>query len=155
MTTASIEARVRVLEITLELQGLLAAYATALDRFDEAALRAIIMPDIRMGHDAVSAPVTSADQMVAVLMASRPNIGAIQHYVTNPLVKLLDEETAELRASIFAMHVLPGEGPSAARLVPAGGTYLMHVKRDGDGWKIARLQVDETWFDDRIALIYK
>ena len=146
--------RVALLEAKEAMLGMLYAYGRALDDFDEAALRAVVSPDIEMRHEAVGEPMRSADAMVAALKASKSNLRAAQHFITNPAVRLLGPGRGVIRACIFAMHDMAGDAPARARLVPAGGTYEMHVALIDGAWRIERLDVEETWFDDRIALIY-
>lgn len=155
MVKDALELRLRHLETKEAIHDLLAAFGRALDAFDEAALRRIVTPDIELRHEAVGPPMQSSAALIASLTLCKPRLRAMQHFITNATFDLLEADRAVVRASVLVMHEVKGGGPPSGRLVPAGGTYTMQVVQTSPGlWQIQRLDVEESWFDERIAEIY-
>jgi 3-phenylpropionate/cinnamic acid dioxygenase small subunit len=147
----ALAARVRRLEDVLEIQEVMARYGRCLDTHDWDGFRRLFTDDVHAEHGVVTDPVDGLDAFLATAQALSTLMEDAQHYVTNVEVDV-DGDRATARAFVFAMHdVVLGD---ERHLVPAGGRYEDDLRRTGDGWKICRVIVHETWLDERVGKIY-
>jgi SnoaL-like protein len=70
----------------------------------------------------------------------------IQHVITNVLIDL-DGDRAQVRANLIATLVPSAAEPAAHATL--GERYRFDVVRSGDGWRLARIEVEPVWKADR------
>lgn len=115
---------------------LLTRLAHHLDRRETEAVIALVTPDClwrgktdARGHDAIRARLQARPADVVTL-----------HLVTNVVVDVLDERTAQASSSLCVYRFDtdgPAGPPAPMRLPSTIGTYHDRFVRDGAGWKIA------------------
>jgi SnoaL-like protein len=66
----------------------------------------------------------------------------IQHVITNVLIDL-DGDRAEVRANLIATLVPSAAEPAAHATL--GERYRFEAVRSGDGWRLARIEVEPIW----------
>jgi ketosteroid isomerase-like protein len=144
--------RVQELQDRVDIAEIMARYGRLLDAKDWPAFAELFAEDMTTQHSVVAPPMHGRDTFVGFLSSFEPNMRSCQHFVTNTAVDVHGDE-ADMRAFILAMHdVEQPDGTSA--IVPAGGDYEVHLRREAAGWKIDRLIVHETWIDPRVPAIY-
>lgn len=86
-----------------------------------------------------------------VAQASRNHAVTTQHLITNPLIEL-DGDRAEITANllvVFADGEAVAVGPRAVELPTLGRAlgerYRFEAARTGDGWRLARIEIDARW----------
>jgi hypothetical protein len=119
----------------------LSLYCRALDRSDEALLRAPFWPDARIMLEDSS---VSVDQFVAGTMRSlRENMDGVMHIVTNILINLQDR-SAGVESYSYGYHCYVGDG--ARHDVIMTGRYLDRFESRDDEWRILQRTVLVEWF---------
>jgi hypothetical protein len=125
-----------------EIVELLHRYALAIDTADWELLRRVFSQDACADFASVGAYVAEgdsglvqgADAIVAWLRAALAPFPDVLHFMSNHLVELRGDRASTLSY----MHVLHME---------MGGIYRCEVVRTAEGWRIARLALEERKFD--------
>jgi hypothetical protein len=116
-------------------------YATGIDRRDWALYRSIFADQVEFDFATWSgepARVWTADDWVASVRETLAPFDATAHMLTNHVITL-DGAEATLVAHMVALHYLEGE------VQELGGFYTHRLRREGDGWVIARCRLVITW----------
>lgn len=114
--------------------------------------------DAQQARELLTAQVTvstlggTAEGIDAVVaQASRNHAVTTQHLITNPLIEL-DGDRAEITANllvVFADGEAVAVGPRAVELPTLGRAlgerYRFEAARTGDGWRLARIEIDARW----------
>lgn len=152
--TAELERRVLELEDRVALADLLHHYSTGIDNFDLDLLGSIVTDDFHAEHGAVAPPLDGREAFLEVIRQTWPRFRFCQHYISNPKVTLAGDR-AEVRAFLLAVHHVDAlDGSDSTDLIPAGAQYTFKCRRTEWGWQTYDLLVQETWADDRIAVLY-
>jgi hypothetical protein len=72
------------------------------------------------------------------------------HSVTNVRVEFSDTDTASAYALVEAQHLPLGVRD---RHMLMKNRYIIDARRDGDGWRISRMTIDNIWADGDITVI--
>ena len=80
-----------------------------------------------------------------------PTFDMLQHYIYPPLVRL-DGDVAYTRVYYVAQHVKNALAPDP--VFTMGGWYNGELVRHGDGWRIARHELVDTWLSGNPEVIH-
>ena len=125
-------------------------YFRGVDTMDDALLRGCLSADVVADHTIVGHR-EGIDAFLALIHDLPPEIITLQHYLSNHEVEITGNE-AVVRASLFAQHLVRWQGEDM--LLPGGGRYTYHCRRDQGRWMIYRLRNDITWGDPRLSVIF-
>jgi hypothetical protein len=150
---ATLVAEVAALRARADITEMMNRYGRALDDHDWVTFEDLFAEDVVCEHGVVAPPIHGRDAFLGFLQTVQPKMRYCQHYVTNAEVTLHNDDTADLRAFILAMHDVD-RGDGTNDVIPAGGQYHVHLRRVASAWKIDRLTVHETWVDHRVPAIY-
>lgn len=123
-----------------EIIELLHRYALAIDTADWALLRSLFCADASADFASVGqyvegeSAVRGVDAIVAWLQAALAPFPDVLHFMSNHIVELRGDRASTLTY----MHVLHME---------MGGIYRCEAVRTPEGWKLARLALEERKFD--------
>ncbi|UGQ12356.1 nuclear transport factor 2 family protein [Yinghuangia sp. ASG 101] len=140
----------------LALRDLRYAYASALDRRDAAALRAVFHPDAELLVFAPDAEeprthLRGHDQIARTIDGLRERYARTLHVVTNPTAAILRPGVATGRAYGVSHH-LPRDGERSGKFV----VYLVYEDefRSGPGgdWRIAHRAIRFLWAEESPVL---
>jgi hypothetical protein len=120
----------------------LARYARAIDRRDDALLRSVFHPDATDHH---VGRATTAAEFCGWAMKVLEEVGPTAHYVTFPLIEL-QGDVAYSECYAIAFHRL-GEGEQAFDDFIGARLLDRFEKRDGE-WRIAHRRVVYDWNRD-------
>jgi hypothetical protein len=144
-------------ELALEmtaLQGVPLSWARALDTADASILEGLLTEDVVVDLT----PATTKIGLEFPVLAGRdtviPNmIGAVgpldtMHLVSNVTVTQ-QSDGYRIEAYALAQHFLPGEGPNplATRRALMGNRWTFLIRREADGPRVARFEMDCVWFE--------
>lgn len=139
----SFESRIAALEIAADREAviqLINQYAYGLDRGDQAALAAIFLPDAVAEYVGVDTPLDVRLEGIAAILAwlheTDHGRSAPGHYMASHVVTV-DGDQARLTAY---QHNLDVSG---------AGLYTIEARRTPDGWRIARLRLDQRMLEQR------
>ncbi|NUW38422.1 nuclear transport factor 2 family protein [Nonomuraea sp. SMC257] len=89
------------------------------------------------------------DAIVSTILALFGDRVDTTHQVTNPRVAV-DGDTARLTALVEAQHLLAADHATFALLK---NPYDVELVRDGEGWAVRRMTIDNTWYTgDPVAI---
>ncbi len=137
----------------LSLDGLVTAYAVAVDDGDWEAYVELFAPDGRADYRSAGGIEGDARQVAGWLRQSMELFPMRQHLIVNRRVGfgLLEQDTGDT-ARVQADYVNPmrladrdGEGGSTAPDFVCGGRYAFELIRTGDGWRLREVVVQEKW----------
>lgn len=137
------ESRIAALEVAADRQAviqLINQYAYGLDRGDQAALEAIFLPDAIAEYVGVDNPLDVRLEGIAAILAwlreTDHGRSAPGHYMASHVVTV-DGDEARMTAY---QHNLDVSG---------AGLYTIDARRTPDGWRIARLRLDQRTLEQR------
>jgi len=126
------------------IRDLVMSYCRGVDRQDFALLRSLYTDDAAE-DDHGGLYSGSAAGYVAWLEGVMPRLGITSHNVTNHLISLDDEVSAQGEVYCIAYHRMPVDGGCWEDLVH-GMRYLDHYAKGSDGrWRFARRSVAVDW----------
>lgn len=137
----------------LSLDGLVTAYAVAVDDGDWEAYVELFAPDGRADYRSAGGIEGEARQVAGWLRQSMELFPMRQHLIVNRRIGfgLLEQDTGDT-ARIQADYVNPmrltdhaGESGSTAPDIVCGGRYAFGLIRTGDGWRFREVVVQEKW----------
>jgi hypothetical protein len=138
--------RVRALEVEADRQAvtrLMSSYAHGIDSMDEAMLRRTFAVDAIAEYAGANFPMDERlEGIEAILDWLRENVGDRKdavpwHYMSTALVEI-DGDRGMLQT--FQHN----------RTMSGVGLYTVHARRTPNGWRIARLHLDETILDESL-----
>src|SRR4051812_7616143 len=91
----------------LEIQGLLAKYARAVDTCDWALWRSLFTDDATVDYSSAGAIAGTRDEVAAWLEAALGAMQMMQHFITNIEIDI-SGDTADVRAMFYNPMQLPG-----------------------------------------------
>ena len=125
----------------LEIQGVLAKYARAVDTRDWALWRSLFTDDATVDYSSAGAIAGTRDEVAAWLAAALGAMQMMQHFITNIEIDI-SGDTADVRAMFYNPMQLPG----MADLSFCGGYYHHTMVRTPDGWRSRALREENVWF---------
>jgi 3-phenylpropionate/cinnamic acid dioxygenase small subunit len=125
----------------LEIQGVLAKYARAVDTRDWALWRSLFTDDATVDYSSAGAIAGTRDEVAAWLAAALGAMQMMQHFITNIEIDV-SGDTADVRAMFYNPMQLPG----MADLSFCGGYYHHTMVRTPDGWRSRALREENVWF---------
>ena len=126
------------------IRDLVMSYCRGVDRQDFAFLRTLYTGDA-MEDDHGGLYTGIAEGYVTWLSEVMPRLGITSHNVTNHLIALDDEVSAQGEVYCIAYHRMPIAGGGWEDLVH-GMRYLDHYAKGSDGvWRFARRSVTVDW----------
>ncbi|NEC90211.1 nuclear transport factor 2 family protein [Streptomyces sp. SID12501] len=137
----------------LSLDGLVTAYAVAVDDGDWEAYVDLFAPDGRADYRSAGGIEGDARQVAGWLRQNMELFPMRQHLIVNRRVGfgLLEQDTGDT-ARVQADYVNPmrladrdGEGGSTAPDFVCGGRYAFELIRTRDGWRLREVVVQEKW----------
>lgn len=137
----------------LSLDGLVTAYAVAVDDGDWEAYVELFAPDGRADYRSAGGIEGDARQVAGWLRQSMELFPMRQHLIVNRRIGfgLLEQDTGDT-AHVQADYVNPmrltahdGEAASTAPDFVCGGRYAFGLIRTGDGWRLREVVVQEKW----------
>jgi hypothetical protein len=137
----------------LSLDGLVTAYAVAVDDGDWETYVELFAPDGRADYRSAGGIEGDARQVAGWLRQSMELFPMRQHLIVNRRVGfgLLEQDTGDT-ASVQADYVNPmrltdhdGEAGSTAPDFVCGGRYAFGLIRTRDGWRLREVVVQEKW----------
>ncbi len=127
----------------LEIQEMLVAYATAIDRKDFDALDRIFTEDAHIDYTAFGAIAGTRAEMKEFLASSMAQLTACQHLMANPEIHF-DGDRATGRVMCYnALGFPTGDGDSQIALL--GMWYIDEYIRTSAGWRISRRNQERSW----------
>lgn len=139
----------------LALRSLQDAYASALDRRDPAALRAVFSRDAVLSvfePDAVepSSEIRGHEQLVLMIDAMGQRYAKTLHVITNSSSSI-ERDAATSQAYCVAHHLILDDGEP--RKVAAFLRYGDEFRREpGDAWRISRRDIHFLWVEESPVL---
>lgn len=129
----------------LEIEGVLARYAWAIDSREFDGLDEVFTPDAIVDYTSAGGIKGSYPEVKAWLASVLPHFPAYQHFVTNIDVRV-DGDTATSRAAFYNPMAQHAEGGGRS-LFFVGGEYHDTLVRTPDGWRIAARVEKTVWTD--------
>lgn len=125
----------------LEIQGMLAKYARAVDTRDWVLWRSLFTDDATVDYSSAGAIAGTRDEVAAWLEAALGAMQMMQHFITNIEIEI-SGDTADVRAMFYNPMQLPG----MPDLSFCGGYYHHTMVRTPDGWRSRALREENSWF---------
>jgi hypothetical protein len=98
------------------------------------------------------AAMLTPEQWTTGVRSLNGNFDSTQHLSTNHVVTFQGQDEATCVSYMHAQHWFSaerlaelGHGGDEARWCTLGGYYTNTLRRDGDGWRIRRCQLNVTW----------
>lgn len=130
---------------TLEIQGVLARYAYALDDKDWGALDSVFTADASFDYTATGGEVGDWAKIKPWLIKALGNFPHSQHLIGLPRISL-NGDTATSATMLF--NPMTFAGPDGPALFFCGATYRDNWVRTDAGWRISRRVETDSWFKD-------
>ena len=130
---------------TLEIQGVLADYAYALDAKDWDALDAVFTPDATFDYAATGGEVGDWARIKPWLIKALGNFPHSQHLIGMPQIRLAGDSATSNTMLFNPMTFASTDGPA---LFFRGATYRDVCRRTPAGWRISRRVETDSWFKD-------
>ncbi|MFD7666848.1 nuclear transport factor 2 family protein [Streptomyces sp. NPDC059788] len=127
----------------LEIQGLLVAYATAIDSKDFASLDGIFTEDAHIDYTTFGAIAGTRAEMQEFLASSMAQFTACQHLIANPEIRF-DGNRATGRVMCLNTLGFPTENGDP-RIALLGMWYIDEYTRTPAGWRISRRSQERSW----------
>jgi hypothetical protein len=139
------------------LAGLLGAYASAVDRRDLGALRALFLPDatLTVSRGDAEPQVFRGHALPAGVIEALAPFELTLHEVSSPVFEVVaDRSEATGESVVVAHHVNPkGQGDAGSREASdliLRGRYSDRFRRDDDGlWRFAARELRVLWTEKR------
>ena len=127
------------------LSDVLNNYAAGVDRRDWTLFRSCFTDDLEADFTGVlpGNVCHGADKWVAAAAKLVEPLAATQHIITNH-VHDIDRDTAKSRSYLQAQH-MQKDGQGNQRHYLIGGYYDYDMVRTGQGWKIKKYSLTQTW----------
>ena len=125
-----------------QINDLLDDYARGIDERDFALVASLFTADADLDYTSSGGPAASRDEVIDWLRASLPAVTLTQHLLTNRRIRI-DGDTASATTELF--NPLLFEGDAGTTLLLLGGRYADELRRQPDGWRIARRVHVTTW----------
>ena len=127
----------------------------SLDRMDRGLMRSVYWPEAIEEHQDPEFPVFFSDakknpppatynEFPCQAMGGFATLRATQHRVSNVIIDLIDENSANAESYVWAFHLV-GEGEKA-REVTLYGRMLFNFEKRGDEWRVLRRHTIFDWF---------
>jgi hypothetical protein len=143
-TMLSADPAIRALQDRADITDVLYRYASTIDRFDHAGLRALLADDLTAQYGNAE-PLGSGDAVAAWIGE------AIAHVVwQHHLLSVYHVEVDGDRASALVYHTshqVFDDAPDTAKLLV--GRYRNELRREPGGWRISRLVLEILWAEDK------
>ena len=127
----------------------------SLDRMDRGLMRSVYWPEAIEEHQDPEFPVFFSDaeknpapatynEFPCQAMGGFATLRSTQHRVSNVIIDLVDEHSANAESYVWAFHLV-GEGKEA-REVTLYGRMLFNFEKRGDEWRVLRRHTIFDWF---------
>lgn len=123
------------------IRDLVLQYCRAVDRGDVALVSTMYEPGALDEHGFNS--TNTAQEFLDSMEAMTAGLAAIQHNITNHLIRLTGPDSAEGEAYLIAYH--RAEHGSTAHLMITGGRYLDRYRKREGRWRIAHRKCVSDW----------
>jgi hypothetical protein len=144
-TTLPTGSAIQVLQDRLDVTDVLYRYASTIDRFDAAGLRAVLADDLSAQYGNAE-PVHGGDA-VAAWIAGMTDEVLWQHHLLSVYHVEVDGDRASALVYHTSHQVFAAEPEQAKVLV---GRYRNELRREPGGWRISRLVLELLWGEARI-----
>jgi ketosteroid isomerase-like protein len=144
-TTLSPDAAIRALQDRSEITDVLYRYASTIDGFDHAGLRAVLADDLsaRYGN---GEPLEGGDAVAAWIGAAIAPV-VWQHHLLS--VYHIEVDGDHATALVYhTSHQCFEDAPDTAKLLV--GRYHNELRREAGGWKISRLVLEIVWAEEKV-----
>ena len=136
---------IRALQDRVDVTDALYRYASTLDRFDLAGLRAVLADDL-VAQYGNAEPVVGAEAVAGWIAEAIAGV-VWQHHLLSVYHVEVDGDRAT--ALVYhTSHQVFAEDPESAKLLV--GRYHNELRREADGWKITRLVLELLWGEARV-----
>ena len=130
----------QALQDRVDVEQVLYRYSSAVDSFDQEALRSVLADDIE-AHYGNGDPVSGGDALASWIMEATASV-IWQHHLLNVYHVDLDGDSARTVAYLTSYQVFK-EQPDAAVLLAA--RYHDELRRTDDGWKLSKRTMEILW----------
>ncbi|KUI42829.1 hypothetical protein AU198_06970 [Mycobacterium sp. GA-1199] len=124
-----------------EIRDLVLQYCRAMDRGDIALAATLYEPDARDEHGFNA--TNTAQEFIDSIGVLLGGLAAVQHNVTNHLIRITGPETAEGEAYVVAYHRAERDGVEYVLIT--GGRYLDRYSKHEGQWKFAQRKCVADW----------
>ena len=140
----SADLAIRALQDRSDITDVLHRYASTIDRFDLAGLRAVLADDVWAQYGNAD-PVSGGDALETwIATAIAPVVW--QHHLLSVYHVEVDGDSAG--ALVYhTSHQVFEDDPDTAKLLV--GRYHNELRREADGWRISRLVLEILWAEDK------
>ncbi|MEM1340261.1 MAG: nuclear transport factor 2 family protein [Bacteroidota bacterium] len=118
-------------------------YAQAIDKNDWALFQSIVDKEIIVDYSrwGMGGPVTMTNFEYADLVKHLFSTESLstQHYMTNPLVEMVDETNAKGEAYVYARHYRNNE------IMSLNAYYACEYKKTNSGWLFTSIEMNPRW----------
>src|SRR3954471_101187 len=143
-TALSADPAIRALQDRSDLTDVLYRYASTIDRFDLAGLRAVLADDVWAQYGNAD-PVSGGDALAGWIAEAIATV-VWQHHLLS--VYHVDVDGDNASALVYhTSHQVFEDDPDTAKLLV--GRYHNELRREADGWKISRLVLEILWAEDK------
>lgn len=120
-----------------QIERVVKAYATALDKHDWAALDEVFAPDATAFYDGFGSVGSRAD-IVALVRSALERCGTTQHLLGNVVIDI-DGDQATAACYLQAIHL--GLGGYQGQIMTVWGEYRDRLQRRPEGWRIVHREL--------------
>ncbi len=150
--TDDLESRVRRLEDRALISELVTRYAVSVDRRDWEMFAECFTDPVHADYSENGLPAADfvRDELVAIVRDAVSGYSATQHLSPNHLIEFDDHDPdrAVCTSYMYAQHHL--DEPDKSEFLLLRGSYVNHMVRAADRWRIARLIQHISWRDVRV-----
>ena len=125
------------------IDGLLSAYATAIDTKDWASLRSLFTGGAVLDYTGSGGPRGSFDDALPFLQQGLGLFSVTQHFLTNSRITV-DGDRARSEAYLYN-PMGRDDGQGGLQLLLVGGRYESGFERTADGWRFSEHRVRILW----------
>ncbi|MFZ4688091.1 MAG: nuclear transport factor 2 family protein [Polymorphobacter sp.] len=129
----------------LEIQGVLARYAYALDAKDWDALDDVFTADASFDYAATGGEIGDWGKIKPWLIKALGNFPHSQHLIGLPQINLAGDSAT---SATMLFNPMTFAGPDGPALFFCGATYRDDWRRTDAGWRISRRVETDSWFKD-------
>jgi hypothetical protein len=144
-TTQTAGSAIQALQDRLDVTDTLYRYASTIDRFDHAGLRAVLADDLWAQYGNAE-PVQGGDAVAAWVAGMTADV-VWQHHLLSVYHVEIDGDRASALVYHASHQVFAAEPEQAKVLV---GRYHTELRREAGGWRIARLVLELLWGEARV-----
>jgi hypothetical protein len=144
-TTLSADPALRALQDRSEITDAIYRYASTIDRFDLAGLRAVLADDVwaRYGN---AEPISGGDALAGWIADAIATV-VWQHHLVS--VYHVDLDGDDATALVYhTSHQVFEDAPETARLLV--GRYHLELRRAPGAWRISRLVLELLWGEEKL-----